>query len=67
MGAIPADHEGSARRDRAGGGHRDPAAAAQALGQALRKHLRELKKLKPDQLIAQRYDKFRAMGVFSGK
>jgi acetyl-CoA carboxylase carboxyl transferase subunit alpha len=50
-----------------GGAHRDPAAAAQSLGTALRKHLRELSKLKPDQLIAQRYDKFRALGVFSGK
>lgn len=51
----------------AGGAHRDPATAAQSLGGTLRKHLRELTRLKPDQLIDQRYEKFRAMGVFSGK
>ncbi|MCA2979391.1 MAG: acetyl-CoA carboxylase carboxyl transferase subunit alpha, partial [Myxococcaceae bacterium] len=49
------------------GAHRDPAAAAHSLGQALRKHLRELSRLGPDQLVEQRYTKFRAMGVFSGR
>jgi acetyl-CoA carboxylase carboxyl transferase subunit alpha len=49
----------------AGGAHRDHAAAAESLGAALRKHLRELSRLKPDQLINQRYDKFRALGAFS--
>ncbi len=50
----------------AGGAHRDPARAAEALGRALRKHLGALKALPPDSLVADRYRKFRAMGMFSG-
>jgi acetyl-CoA carboxylase carboxyl transferase subunit alpha len=51
----------------AGGAHRDPQAAAEALGSVLKKHLRELKRLRAEQLIEQRYQKFRSMGVFAGK
>ncbi|MBN8467915.1 acetyl-CoA carboxylase carboxyltransferase subunit alpha [Corallococcus exiguus] len=50
-----------------GGAHRDPAKAAEALGKTLRKHLGQLAELKPDALVRDRYDKFRALGMFSGK
>ena len=46
-----------------GGAHRDPDEAARRLGVALRRHLGELSSLSPERLVAQRYDKFRAMGV----
>jgi acetyl-CoA carboxylase carboxyl transferase subunit alpha len=49
-----------------GGAHRDPARAAEALGRALRKHLSALLALSRDGLVADRYSKFRALGVFSG-
>ncbi len=51
----------------AGGAHRDPPKAAESLGKALRKHLSELVELTPDELVKDRYDKFRALGVFSGR
>lgn len=47
-----------------GGAHRDPARAAESLGRVLRKHLGQLSTLSPDGLVAGRYDKFRAFGVF---
>jgi len=47
-----------------GGAHRDPQKTAENLGAALRRHLAELKKLDPEALVADRYAKFRAMGVF---
>ena len=50
----------------AGGAHRDPAATAQTVGAALRRHLQQLQVLKPSALVADRYRKFRAMGVFAG-
>lgn len=46
-----------------GGAHSDPAAAAATLKEYLKKHLDELKKLSPDELVEQRYQKFRAMSV----
>jgi acetyl-CoA carboxylase carboxyl transferase subunit alpha len=51
----------------AGGAHRAPPKAAETLGKALRKHLGELAELTPDELVKDRYDKFRALGVFSGR
>jgi acetyl-CoA carboxylase carboxyl transferase subunit alpha len=51
----------------AGGAHRDPPKAAENLGKALRKHLGELAELTPEELVKDRYDKFRALGVFSGR
>jgi acetyl-CoA carboxylase carboxyl transferase subunit alpha len=51
----------------AGGAHRDPPKAAENLGKALRKHLSELAELSPEELVKDRYDKFRALGVFSGR
>jgi acetyl-CoA carboxylase carboxyl transferase subunit alpha len=49
----------------AGGAHRDHARMADSLGKALRKHLGQLKSLKPEALVEDRYRKFRALGVFS--
>jgi acetyl-CoA carboxylase carboxyl transferase subunit alpha len=48
-----------------GGAHRDPAETAANVQAALRKHLAELKQLSPDRLVGDRYEKFRAMGVFT--
>ncbi|MBN2451251.1 MAG: acetyl-CoA carboxylase carboxyltransferase subunit alpha [Lentisphaeria bacterium] len=50
-----------------GGAHRDWEAAATTVRDALLRHLDELVKLTPEQLMDQRYAKFRAMGVFEGK
>ncbi len=50
-----------------GGAHRDHAAAAKSLGAVLRRHAAQLGKLSGDELIADRYDRFRALGVFTGK
>ncbi len=46
-----------------GGAHRDPDDAARKLGDAIRRHLADLDRLGPEALVAQRYAKFRAMGV----
>ncbi|WP_224240946.1 acetyl-CoA carboxylase carboxyltransferase subunit alpha [Hyalangium gracile] len=51
----------------AGGAHRDPPKTAENLGKVLRKHLSELAELTPDELVKDRYDKFRALGMFSGR
>lgn len=45
-----------------GGAQEDPDAAAEALKNTLRAALEELSALGPEQLIAERYDKFRRMG-----
>ncbi len=50
-----------------GGAHRDHALMAKTLDGVLKKHYDELKKLSPDQLVSDRYAKFRALGVFSGR
>jgi len=47
-----------------GGAHADPAAAAAMLAPSIERALRELMKLKPPQLLEERYRKFRKMGVF---
>ena len=46
-----------------GGAHNDHAAAAATVKEYLKKHLEELKKLSPEDLVEQRYQKFRAMSV----
>lgn len=51
-------------REPLGGSHRDPEAAAKALGDVLSRHLGELKKLPMDALLDQRYAKFRQLGPF---
>ena len=47
-----------------GGAHADPAAAADFVRDAILKNLAQLDKLGPNQLLDQRYGKFRAMGIF---
>ncbi len=47
-----------------GGAHRDPARTAENLGRALRQHLAQLRALSPDELVEDRYRRFRGMGVF---
>jgi acetyl-CoA carboxylase carboxyl transferase subunit alpha len=47
-----------------GGAHRDYEAAANLLDVSLQKHLSELRKIPPQELIVSRYNKFRNMGQF---
>jgi acetyl-CoA carboxylase carboxyl transferase subunit alpha len=46
-----------------GGAHSDPARAAELLAPSIERALRELQKLKPAQLVEERYKKFRKMGM----
>jgi len=48
-----------------GGAHRDPALTAKNVGDAIRRHLVQLKQMAPEQLVADRYRKYRAMGVYT--
>jgi acetyl-CoA carboxylase carboxyl transferase subunit alpha len=48
-----------------GGAHRDPQLTAGNVGDAVRRHLSDLMRLSPEQLVRDRYQKFRAMGVFT--
>jgi acetyl-CoA carboxylase carboxyl transferase subunit alpha len=50
-----------------GGAHRDYTKMAENLAKALRKNLAELTDLSGDELVQDRYQKFRALGVFSGR
>jgi len=50
-----------------GGAHRDPQETAKNIKDSLKKNLDELSKIPKDELINQRYDKFRRIGVFSEK
>jgi acetyl-CoA carboxylase carboxyl transferase subunit alpha len=47
-----------------GGAHRDWEGAATNLREALREHLRPLASMSPEDLVADRYDKFRRIGAF---
>jgi acetyl-CoA carboxylase carboxyl transferase subunit alpha len=47
-----------------GGAHMAPQLAIRTVGQAIRKHLTELSRLKPKELVAKRYQRFRGLGVF---
>lgn len=49
-----------------GGAHRDPIEAAALVKEAILRHLGALESMKPSQVKADRYDKFRAMGVYEG-
>jgi acetyl-CoA carboxylase carboxyl transferase subunit alpha len=51
-------------KEPATGAHRDHEQTAAALAEVIARHLAELKKLTPDELVAGRYDKFRAMSRF---
>lgn len=46
-----------------GGAHTDPDAAAAALGDALRRHLRQLRKVRIEKLLKRREEKYLSMGV----
>jgi acetyl-CoA carboxylase carboxyl transferase subunit alpha len=50
----------------AGGAHQDIAATAAAIDVALRDALEELSRLTPDELVRDRYDRFRSLGMFVG-
>ena len=47
-----------------GGAHQDPDKTAASLGDAIAKHLGQLDQMTIEERIQDRYDKFRAMGVF---
>jgi acetyl-CoA carboxylase carboxyl transferase subunit alpha len=47
-----------------GGAHTDPAGACRRVGDVVEDALRDLERLSPAELVARRYDKFRALGVF---
>jgi acetyl-CoA carboxylase carboxyl transferase subunit alpha len=47
--------------------HRDHDKAAELLGLAIARNLKELEKENLETLLNKRYDKFRAMGTFDGK
>lgn len=47
-----------------GGAHADPSGAADLLAPHIERALRELMKLKPTQLLEERYRKFRKIGIF---
>jgi len=48
----------------AGGAHRRPEVAAASLGERLRYHLDGLRRLSGEELVAQRYQRFRALGAW---
>jgi len=48
----------------AGGAHQDPPAAARLVDVALRAALEDLGRKSPDELVRQRYDRFRVLGAF---
>ncbi len=52
-------------REPAGGAHRDPALAAKNVGEAIRRHLADLRRLSARELVEDRYRRFRSMGVFA--
>jgi len=52
-------------REAPGGAHRDAKLTIENVAVALRRQLGELKQLSPEQVVKQRYQKFRAMGVFT--
>jgi acetyl-CoA carboxylase carboxyl transferase subunit alpha len=54
-------------REAPGGAHRDPAETARNVHEALCRHLAELRKLSGDELVRDRYQKFRAIGVFTSE
>ncbi len=50
-----------------GGAHRDPELISERLKAALVRHIRELNTLPADELLEQRYQKFRQIGMFQSK
>jgi len=47
-----------------GGAHRDPGSMARALRDSLLTHLRALENLSGDEIVQQRYEKLKGMGIF---
>ncbi len=50
----------------AGGAHQDPTLAAQNVSEAIRESLADLLQRTPDELVRDRYERFRALGAFVG-
>ena len=50
-----------------GGAHMDSSTTAETVASAIRRHLKQIRKVKPEVLISRRYKKFRAMGIFSDR
>lgn len=50
-----------------GGAHMDPEAVGEAIAAAIRRHLKQLRKMKPDSLLARRYKKYREMGHYADR
>ncbi len=51
----------------AGGAHMNPGEMADTIAAAIRRHLKPLRKVKPDALVNRRFKKFRAMGIFNDR
>jgi acetyl-CoA carboxylase carboxyl transferase subunit alpha len=51
-------------REPMGGAHRDHKRAASLLRRVIRRHLRELMAMSPEEIVAQRIDKYRKIGVY---
>ena len=49
-----------------GGAHRDPAAQSKEIDKVLKKSLKQLLSMSEEELIAQRYNKYRLIGQLSG-
>src|SRR5436190_684531 len=49
------------------GAHAEPEAAAEALGETLQRHVRQLRKIKIDKLLKRREEKYLSMGALSEK
>jgi len=47
-----------------GGAHTDPAETCRRVGERIQAALAELERLRPDELVAQRYQRFRSLGVY---
>lgn len=47
-----------------GGAHRDPSVAAKSLGASVQAQLDKLSEMSPDELVTDRWEKFRKIGVF---
>ena len=51
-------------REPLGGAHRDPEAAARSVRRSIRRHLTELMQMTPQQLIQQRHERYRHIGLY---
>lgn len=50
-----------------GGAHMNPQAMAKTVGIAIKRHLKQIRRVKPDTLIARRYKKYRDMGMVTAR